>query len=268
MLLLLCTSEYDSHKPAGIGSAGYNRRREIAMKLKSCAFALAAAVTALTFSTSSHSANLLTNGSFEDATNFVDTPFQGQTVHVAILQPGSTAMPGWTVSNGDVGWLRNDSPFTGATPDGNYFLDLTGGEATPLAAVSQSFATEPGITYQVAFLLGTGGSGTLLSASETQGPVSLQAVVSGASTRFSGTFASVAGMSASPIWASDSFSFTADSASTVLTLQGQSRGPNGSRFIGLDAVSVTAVPEPTSLQLLLSGIVVLSFTSYRSRRRG
>ena len=74
--------------------------------------------------------NLITNGSFEVATNFVDNNSPQDTM--TLLPGDSTSMPGWTVVGGNtaqLAWIGPANPFGLKASDGDYFLDLTGYKA-------------------------------------------------------------------------------------------------------------------------------------------
>ena len=99
-------------------------------------------------------ANLLTDGSFENTTNFSNTGND-----TMILQPGnSTAMPGWTVvgtEDAELAWIGPANPYgiPLMASDGSYFLDLTGynNGAPYQRGVKQTIATTAGATYQLSF---------------------------------------------------------------------------------------------------------------------
>src|SRR6266404_7787924 len=114
------------------------------------------------FATGAHAGpNLLTNGSFENTTNFVN---QGN--DTMDLPVGSTLMPGWTVAGSHyLSWIGPTNPFGVTASDGSYFLDLTGYIfGAPFSGVSQTIATSPGSTYQLSFDLGSSSSWGLPSA--------------------------------------------------------------------------------------------------------
>jgi hypothetical protein len=67
-------------------------------------------------------ANLITNGSFEDTTNFVPNHPADDTMSLTV---GSIAMTGWTVVNSGLAWIGPGNPFGLSASDGTYFLDLT-----------------------------------------------------------------------------------------------------------------------------------------------
>ena len=105
---------------------------------------LALAVAGL-FGSGTAQANLLTNGSFEDTTNFVD---QGN--DTMDLDVGSTLMPGWMVAGSHyLSWIGPTNPFGVFAPNGSYYLDLTGYiDGPPFSGVTQTIATLAGATYR------------------------------------------------------------------------------------------------------------------------
>jgi hypothetical protein len=66
-------------------------------------------------------ANLLANGSFENTLGTWAANINGGDS----LPTGSTAIPGWTTTNGELAWLVSGT-YGLTTPYGSYFLDLTG----------------------------------------------------------------------------------------------------------------------------------------------
>jgi hypothetical protein len=186
-------------------------------------------------------ANLLTNGSFEDTTNFVN---QGN--DTMDLDVGSTLMPGWTVAGSHyVSWIGPTNPFglTASPSGGDYFLDLTGYvTGAPFSGVTQSFATQPGAHYLLTFDLGS---------SPFYG---VQDGLTASAGSASAVFTSTNDGTQTNLWEPESLAFTATGATTQLSLIGQS----GFQYIGLDNVSVVqtsgpGVPEPASWTMMLLG---------------
>jgi Protein of unknown function (DUF642) len=225
-----------------------------ALIVAACASALAAG---------SASANLLVNGSFEDAKDFVDN-YGGDTMNLSV---GSTTMRRWTVigttSGAGLAWIGPTNPYGLTAEKGSYFLDLTEENTSgPYGGVEQSFGTVAGDKYKVTFWLG--------SSSQWGVQDGLTASAAGASK----TFTSINNGSQNNLWQHKTFDFTANSASTTLSLLGAS----GVNYIGLDNVSVTlvtaaapkatpSVPELSTWAMLLTGFAGLGFAGSRAARK-
>jgi len=128
-----------------------------------------------------------------------------------------------------------------------YFVDLTGqANNKPYGGIEQTIATTPGATYTLTFALGSSTSynGTGLNAA------ALTASATGSSLLASQLFALVA--TSTNTWATESLSFTADSTSTTIEFLADSAYT--SQYVGLDNVSVAAVPLPASLGMMLLGL--------------
>jgi hypothetical protein len=213
-------------------------------------------LTAACFLWAAHAqADLLTNGSFEDTGG----TFVGDGNKVDVLPSGSSAIPGWTTVNGvPTAWIENGSPYGISASDGQFFLDLTSyANFGTYGGVTQSFATTAGADYTLTFDLGYGGN-----SSGFDGPVSVQVTAGGSS----GTFTSGSGFQNPAVWDTKTFNFTATSALTQLTFIGLSTA--GGFYIGLDnadveAATVGAVPEPSTIYLL--GIVLVALAILRHR---
>jgi len=191
-------------------------------------------------------ANLLTNGSFEFG-NFV--PDGNDTMSLAA---GATDMTGWTVENAALAWIGPANPFSLTASDGSYFLDLTGyHDDAPYAGVQQTISTTIGAQYQLSFDLGT---------DPTYDAAAVSVVVTGGAGPT--TFTSNP-LSANQ-WQTFQYDFTATSASTTIELDGQAS--TNQKYIGLDNVSVVAIPEPGTLTLV-AGPGLLVFAAWRRLRK-
>jgi hypothetical protein len=182
-------------------------------------------------------ANLIMNGSFESGT-FVNDGFGTDS-----FGPGPTTITGWSAVGRQVSWIQTPNPWVLSAQDGTHFLDLTGyNTGAPFGGVTQNIVTTIGQQYDLSFYLG--------SYTQRWGgpPVS---ILAGAGTT-NQTF-TVSTPSTASTWTPFSMYFTANSASTTITLTGAA----GSEYIGLDNVSVdlaSAVPEPESWALMVLGL--------------
>ena len=141
-----------------------------------------AAIALLAFGGIASASSIVTNGSFENTTNFVDNTGQDT---MRVPQGNSTDMPGWTATGqigrtADIAWIGPTNPFGLSASDGSYFLDLTGYQDTPpYGGVEQSLTTIVGATYSLAFDLGADSSSGV--------PAGITATAGSSSTNF--TFA-------------------------------------------------------------------------------
>jgi hypothetical protein len=208
------------------------------------------AVFVLIVGSNQSSANFI-NGSFENGNYSFDA--QGANS----LGVGSTAITGWTTFGGELAVIQGTNSFGISSPFGDKFLDLTGyHDSSPYGGVQQSVGTVVGQSYLVSLYLGVNAT------AGAPGPVSV--VVSAGS--------SSATLTANPtgsgdLWTLETFSFVANSTSTLVSIQGDSTA-NG-HYIGLDNVSIagpSVVPEPASL--VLFGIGLLGVIGRTRLRRG
>jgi hypothetical protein len=184
-------------------------------------------------------ANLLTNGSFELGTLVNDGN------HAQTFSAGPTNITGWTAVGRQVTWIDAGNPFLLTAQDGDRFLDLTAYiTGAPFGGVTQNVATTTGQEYELSFYLG--------SYTQRWGgpPVSILASAGGASQTFT-----VSTTSTASTWTPFSLSFTATSANTAITLSGAA----GFQYIGLDNVSVNAVPEPDTYAMFAAGLALLGW---------
>lgn len=186
-------------------------------------------------------AELLTNGGFE-------APVVGGPC--CITSP-PTNIPGWTATP-DVNVVNGtfSSSAGNLAKEGNQYLDLVG-QANG-GTISQTFATVIGQVYALNFWYSHNLFAGLPTASARLSAASL-----------SDSITHAGGNNGNRAWQYYSNSFTANSASTTLTFVNTVGGQN--EGVLLDAVSVMAVPEPSTWAMLILGFGVLGAGM---RRRG
>ncbi|MGK7958554.1 MAG: PEP-CTERM sorting domain-containing protein [Crocosphaera sp.] len=175
--------------------------------------------------------NLIQNGSFEN----INGTFSYNRYGGMQLNPGSTVIPGWTTTNGELAWLDNSNPWGIRTPFDSFFLELTGyTDRPPYGGVTQNIDTVVGGQYTLSMSLG-------LSNPSYRGPISVTATAGSSSQTF--TFNS---SEPGNQWGDFSLDFTGTHTSTPISIIGTSTA-NGYYF-GLDNVSVVkSVPEPLTI---------------------
>lgn len=186
-------------------------------------------------------ANLVSNGSFEVANG----TFVGDSTNLMSLGTGSTTISGWTVFGGSVAWIENQNP----TPwykasDGVRALDLTDTrDGAPYGGVRQDVATVAGQYYIVSFDLGIHSrySSTICC-------------IQAAAADFQQIYTAEA-VSGEQKWFTNTFTFKATSSITQLQFLGALATPAD---IGLDNVSMVAVPEPSTWLAMGLGVALLA----------
>ncbi len=199
-------------------------------------------------------ANLIANGSFEDGT------FTGGASLAQQVAPGdSTTLSGWTVSDASLTWYENGfnlQQIAISGHNGNFAVNLADGSVRTVTA-SQTFPTLPFQEYQVSYWVG--------NYSANNGPAAIIAnVVDGTSNTILLSETATAPATNEPsTWVRFVSTFIADGTSNTISFT----EINGPSYIGLDDVSVIAVPEPSTWGLALAGFAGLGYVSYRRERK-
>lgn len=197
-------------------------------------------------------ANLLTNGSFETPVVPVGGFFN--------FNSGSTAITGWTVV-GPQASIVNKSYASECcvfpAEDGVQWLDLTGDGSNRVEGVEQTVATTPGMPYDLSFWVGnvhdpSGAYGTTSTVDVRLG--GLNGTLLGAFTNSNTT-------SGTQTWEQFTTSFTATASTTALDFL--NADPANDNTNGLDNVvlnpgSASSVPDPATLPLALTGLLLIA----------
>lgn len=192
-------------------------------------------------------ANLVTNPSFETFTG----TFGGD--GGAQLTTSSTSLTGWSVANGEIAVLRTPNSYSLIASEGVNFLDLAGYSNTGLPkGISQNIGgLSVGQQYMLSLDIGIRNGACVGFPSNCAGPVGVNASIGTASQTFTHNSAD-----AENIWGNYGFIFTATTPAMSLQITGTSL-PVGFQYIGLDNISVEAVPLPGAALLLGSGMLGL-----------
>jgi hypothetical protein len=215
---------------------------------RSLRFTNVAAIALAVFLASANAleANLIVNGSFESAAAGLSDGAGRQSY---VVGTHDTAISAWTLTGvGDV--YLHESPDIGNAIGSNFnhaqsgtkYLDLSGGigggTSGNHATIYQEFLTTVGTTYELSFYIG--------AAFSPFATINVQ--VDGAAPILNQTL-TAAPASTNINWTQHSFLFEADSNTSKLTFKDLSSFDDNVSFV--DNVSVSAVPEPSSLVLLV-----------------
>jgi hypothetical protein len=146
--------------------------------------------------------------------------------------------------------------------EGVQALDLTGRLDNGAAiGVSQTFATTPGQTYDLSFY-----EGQLLYGNGVTTHPSIAVSLNGSLFQTARESAGFNGLTT--VWQQFSYDFTATGVTTTLSFI--NGAPSGVVETGLDAVSVSSVPEPAFAWLMVSGLGAVGMTRLRrvSQKKG
>jgi choice-of-anchor C domain-containing protein len=140
------------------------------------------------------------------AASFFNGGFEGTCPNVFGVGAGSTLIPGWTVSVGNIDW-EGPPPNGWAPSEGSCSLDLVGGGAGGIGGIGQVFDTVPGATYQVLFdLAGNYGAAPVIKP--------LAVTVNGVTRQY--TFDTTGKSQFNMGWTTKSFTFVAGGASSSI----------------------------------------------------
>jgi PEP-CTERM motif len=194
---------------------------------------IAAAVAALLGATQAADAALIQNGNFETG-----------------------SLSSWSTS-GNVSIAT--VPFFGegtTTADGNYFAVFNGGNGPTNGVLSQSFAAIGGTQYSLTYNYGANGGAIQ----------SITAAIKAAGGSVVATQFSTLPAASSALSAFTLTFFAASTANLTLSFTDFSGNPTNSTDGFVDGVSLTAVPEPSSLAVMGIGLL-FGYSTLRSRRR-
>jgi hypothetical protein len=212
---------------------------------------LIATVVAVICCGSAQGAELLTNGGFESEPNF-GSGISGDSGYSALT---GSQIPGWTIASGHAATVHNTAiyPFI----SGNYSINMDGeGFMGHNADLYQDFATGLGQSYNFSF----DWQGWQNNAPNTQLEVSIVDLMTNA-VLYSGFF------SFSSTLHHETASFLGTGNNFRLELQeSPESGINDNQFI-VDNFSVDAVPEPSTVALLVAAGAVSVARFSRARRK-
>ncbi|HQR09574.1 MAG TPA: DUF642 domain-containing protein [Gemmatales bacterium] len=203
---------------------------------------------------------LLINGGFE-------TPAEPVNLY-RLITPGNEPVGfGWTVGLNSVeiqrqGYVGGGGtlPFNGASYEGLQLLDLDG-FPNP-GSITQTFTTTPGVQYALNFAYA---NNPYRVGSPAQATVSVQDAVGLTNLITPLAFSHNTSTVSNYFWnLSGPLSFTASGTSTKLSFV--SNNGSGDAGIYLDAISVVAVPEPSTLVLVGMGGAAIFFYIRKQKR--
>lgn len=216
---------------------------------------LAIAALALGASTAANAVTIV-NGSFENLTVTVP-PSPRNSSFYEVLAPNTTAIVGWSVTPvGKLGLAGVDIIYKyWQQDDGNYSLDLSARDAGSIS--QQLTGLRGGGHYTLTFDLAGNPAGL--------SPKSVLVSV-GSITPETFTINSGVGYSSRNVmnWATQSYSFVANSTTALLTFRSLNAGNAGA---ALDNVAITGglVPEPSSWMMMIVGFGLIGFAARRKK---
>jgi hypothetical protein len=241
------------------------------IRRKIAAFSLAAIALSFGALSSARAANLVQNGGFEINTGNGQVGFNTTISNWSIDGPPNYTFlyaPGTADTTGAVGqytpvslWgTNNGGPNTITTsPDGGYFIAQD--PAFQAAAISQSISgLTPGLQYIVSFYWGVAQQHGFDGPTFDSWTVSLGSESHTTNTVNDPNHGFLA-------WTQQTFTFTATGTTETLSFLANG-GPSGSvpPFALLDSVTMTAVPEPSTMSLFALGLLGVIGLRRRSQR--
>jgi VCBS repeat-containing protein len=160
------------------------------------------------------------------------------TVDITVNPVSQGGLANGSFELGETGWTMTGNRIVFDTDasyiafDGTTLLVFNAANSTPNAVVTQTFATTPGQTYELAFRMG------ILAGNDSE--QRLKTALAGASQLLSQTESLFGNSQANTVWTAKSYNFTADSAVTRLTFTDISLVSSGVDLL-LDNVTITTV---------------------------
>jgi PEP-CTERM motif len=225
--------------------------------------AIQSIIAACVLASGSPAAAQIVNGGFEEGT-FGDGSVR------QVRETDSRTLPGWTVDSNPLSWYttgyepNNLKQITVSPHSGDLAVSLCDGSVAILCdgsvlpvSISQTFTILPSIEQQVSFWVGNySGNGGSVSIGVT--------ITDGTSnTILLSETATAPATDLDSSWQQFTFSFIPDGTSN--TIQFSEIG-GGAYYVGLDDVSIAAVPEPSTWALALLGFVGLCMLGVRRAR--
>jgi hypothetical protein len=254
------------------------------MNMKIIAGALALAAIAFGHGAQADQINLVQNGNFDSTSYTNNSQFGTTSGGQGTTAWGGQGVTGWTGGNGyqlyffngtatvnsassqyDSGYNTGAEKFytmpgspTGGT--GN-FVALDGDQTSGIqGSISQTIGgLTIGATYTVTFDWATG------QLQSRSGATTDNVKVSFGSQNFTTQTVNDASSSSTP-WLQQSFLYTATSATETLTFLAQGTPTGLPPMVALDGISVVQTPEPASIAVMGSGLVLLGYFHRRRRQ--
>lgn len=195
-------------------------------------------------------ANLITNGSFENAS--IDPDDGSHAVGpFARLAAGDSSIFGWDILNGGIDYIGSS---IWDASDGTRSIDLDSATAGAPGSIEQTFSTTASLTYTVQFdMAGNYAGGPAIKPLE----VSIDGVASFFNFDSTGKSGTAMG------WTNMMFSFVANDNLATLNFKSLLVAPDTGFGAAIDNVSVdlssVTVPEPSSLALFGLGFAGIGF---------